>query len=112
MPIKRFKEKLQNLENLEEEEYEEFIYLPPIPRLRYDRHSQFNRLYKSSYYITREKWHRSYNKQLRTLYRNFELIVNRYYPENKTQWINNDLFNRFSLLLYDNSSKYISPYIT
>lgn len=73
--------------------------------------------HRTPYHIpSREKWHRHYHNDLVSLYNIVANIMTDRYEsksksENKTKvkirWESNKIFNDFSILIYETSSKYI-----
>ena len=59
----------------------------------------------------RHSWHISYCRELIHLYEIVKRIVTEKYPTIKENWESNSLFNSFSRLIYNCSSKHISLYL-
>lgn len=60
--------------------------------------------------ITRKDWHDAYSSQIEDLYNIMIKTVRENYPNNRINWDDNRKINNFSKLLYNSSSKYITPY--
>lgn len=60
--------------------------------------------------INGERWHNSYNKYLIEMFQICQNIINEELPKNNINY-SNKTFNVFSYMIYQSSSKYISPYL-
>jgi hypothetical protein len=60
----------------------------------------------------RHEWHNAYYFQLIEMYKIIENILNQHYPKVKINWSSNKIFNNFSRLIFNCSSKYISKDIS
>lgn len=58
--------------------------------------------------MTRYTWHTYYEKVLIDLYTIFVRNMEIYYPKLNIDWSDNDVFNDFSRLIYNVSSKHLS----
>lgn len=55
----------------------------------------------------RRLWHNHYNHQIIDMFFSFKGIVKKSYPNSHIDWKSNELFNDFSSLLFQRSSKFI-----
>ena len=53
------------------------------------------------------KWFNEYEKEILSLYGILQQIINERYPYEKIDWESEEIFNSFSIMLYNKSSKYI-----
>lgn len=60
--------------------------------------------------INREKWHNSYKNAIIDIYKIIDNSLSTNFPSNNITWDNISI-NNLSILLYESSSKYISPYL-
>jgi hypothetical protein len=62
-------------------------------------------------YNNRNKWHCYYLPELVEMYGIVRKIIDTRYPDNKIDWGNNILFNKFSIFIYNNSSNFITKWL-
>ena len=79
--------------------YKKCVYYNYIP---------YSRKSNTRYY----EWEIAYNKELMKMYDILADTIDEYYPNNNIKWENNEyIANTFFNILFNCSSKYISPYI-
>ena len=80
--------------------------------VNYDRNNRRSNYIPQSYETnnSREEWHFAYKEQLIDIHRIIVDLINIEFPKNKIDWDNVD-FNNLSKVIYNCSSKNISPYL-
>lgn len=58
-------------------------------------------------YTTHRLWHTAYHKEIFDLYQIYKDRITEYYPKKDIDWCDIKLYNDFSRMLYECSSKYI-----
>lgn len=108
-----FKSKLTEF-NIEYDEYDECDKYEYIPRpiTTYPKKCTIPNYipHRTPRNINREYWHNVYNRELIDMFKIVIDIFENELPEYKIKW-DNHIFNKFSILIYNASSKYISPHL-
>lgn len=63
--------------------------------------------HKTPFNTNYNKWFNEYEKEILSLYGILQQIINERYPYEKVDWESEEIFNSFSIMLYNKSSKYI-----
>lgn len=64
-------------------------------------------LYPTPQSTSRQLWHTEYYEEIYALYQIYRAKLEELYPDNQVNWDDIKLYNDFSRLLYQTSSKYI-----
>lgn len=107
-----FKSKLTENHNTTEDVKKYNVSVPNIPYTEHKRKTTIPNYvpHRTPRNTNGERWQNSYNKYLTEMFYICQNIIDNELPKHKITYGNKE-FNIFSRMIYDASSKYISPYL-
>ena len=89
--------------------------IPTIIRPTYKQHRKCERYnyipHRNPNYNNRDEWSYAYDSHLYTMYRIVRRMIENMYPKVSIDWNDPKYYRAFNKLIYNCSSRYITPYI-